>query len=232
VSIGFSVFFLLVWVIFFRLPLNYSALPIAGTVVDADSGEPLENAVVIAVWELERGFGLEGTIPSGYMNVTEVVTDRGGKYFIEGWGPSRRPGGAYLGHYAPRLIIFKDGYNYFARGNYYDSIFKDNRRNNEHRSSWDGETIKLKTFDGDTGKYLATLSSVSSHLHTVLNSNFGAGQCDWLNIPKIILAIEIGHQKVIETGILTSLIVPLNVLVKRKECNIYSREVFIMEHMI
>ena len=90
---GIGFFLLLVWVLFFRLPFNYSALPIAGKVVDADTGEPLEGAIVIAVWQLERGFGLEGTIPSSFMNVSEVVTDEDGNYFIEGWGPLRRPEG-------------------------------------------------------------------------------------------------------------------------------------------
>ncbi|MGK0296757.1 MAG: hypothetical protein ACI9XC_000350 [Gammaproteobacteria bacterium] len=232
IGIGIGVFLLLVWVIFFRLPISYSALPISGKVVDADTGEPLENAIVIAVWELEQGFGLEGTIPSGYMNVTEVVTDKEGKYFIEGWGPLRRPSGGYLGHYAPRLIVFKDGYKHFFYGNLYDSIFKDNRRESLHRSSWDREIIKINKLSGDMEVYYATLSSVSSSLHTLLNLNFGAKKCDWLKIPKIMVAIEIGNEKIINSEILKNILVPLDVLIKRKECNIGSKKGFIMEHKI
>ncbi len=227
-----SIVMLLAWLMFFRLPSTYSAMPISGQVADADSGEPLENAIVIAVWELERGFGLEGTIPSGFMQVTEVLTDAEGKYFIDGWGPRSRPGGMYMGHNAPRLVIFKDGYNVFARGNLYDSIFKDNRRETIHQSSWGGETIKLKKLDGDMENYYSNLSSISSSLHTLLDSNFGADPCDWLKIPQITVALEIGNQKVINSGILKSILIPIDVLIKRKECNVNSKDAFIKEHML
>jgi hypothetical protein len=138
----------------------------------------------------------------------------------------------YMGHNAPRLVIFKDGYNVFARGNLYDSIFKDNRRETIHQSSWGGETIKLKKLDGDMENYYSNLSSISSSLHTLLDSNFGADPCDWLKIPQITVALEIGNQKVINSGILKSILIPIDVLIKRKECNVNSKDAFIKEHML
>ena len=77
----------LIWVIFFRLPYAYSAAPITGRVVDAQSGHPLTGAVVMAIWELRKGFGMEGSITSGTLQVMEVLTDEGGRFELPAWGP-------------------------------------------------------------------------------------------------------------------------------------------------
>jgi hypothetical protein len=231
-AIGVGCMVLLIWVFFFRLPSSYSALPISGQVVDADTGVPLENVIVIAVWELERGFGLEGTIPSGFMMVTEVVTDEKGNYFIQGWGPLPRPRGTYLGKNAPRLIFFKEGYNFIGHANYIYRHRYDNRRKSLQNSEWDGETINLKDFEGELESYIQVLSGVSSSLNVVLEPIFGAKSCDWMKIPKTITVFEKYYIKIVDAEIRTSLIVPMDVLLKRSECNVNNKEEFMMEHSL
>ena len=189
---------LLIWLMFFRLPSTYTTVSLAGRVVDAESGAPLENAIVIVIWELERGFGLEGTILSGYMHIEEVLTDEEGNYHIDGWGPRQRTSGTYLGHNAPKLIVFKEDYDFFARGNLYDSIFKDNRRESVHHSSWDGETIKLIKFEGNLEAYYIVLRRASWSLDVIFDSIFGAQPCDWKKIPMMVKLFDQYYKELVE----------------------------------
>ncbi len=185
-AIGYAVFGLFIWFIFYYPPFYYSALPISGKLVDEESGEPLEGAIVIAIWQLEKGFGLEGTIPSRFMKVSEVLTDQEGNYFIQGWGPLRRPGGTYLGNFSPLLIYFKDGYIGMGRSNYADRFNYDDRMDRVQNSQWDGETIKLKKFIGELEDYYNVLWGTSMSLEVLFNPIFGAQPCDWKNIPLMI----------------------------------------------
>lgn len=216
--IGYGIFILLIWVLFFRLPFNYSARSISGKVVDVDTGKPLEGTVVIAIWQLERGFGLEGDIPSGFMQVSEVVTDAEGNYFIEGWGPLRRPRGTYLGKLAPLLIYFRDGYINSGHVNYMNRVNYDNRRNSMQHSQWDGETIRLKEFAGNLEEYRNVLQAVSSSLDAVFNPMFGAKKCDWLRIPIMVSIFNQYGQRFIENNISSGLIPDLTDLNSENEC--------------
>lgn len=88
-------------------PLFYRAELIEGRVLDAETRQPIEDAVVIAQWIL-------ATPPEGHHNnywiVIEAVTDAEGRYKIPGWGPKWRPRFRWLDHYDPRLVVFKPGY--------------------------------------------------------------------------------------------------------------------------
>jgi hypothetical protein len=176
----------LIWVIFFRLPYAYSAAPIAGRVVDAQSGRAIPGAVVMAIWELRKGFGMETSITAGSLKVMEVLTDGEGRYKLPAWGPLRRPMGTYLGPDAPRLIVFKEDYVSFSRANDYDGTGDDRRRNEIQNSSWDGETIRLTAFNGSLEQYYGILLKVYLDLSAVFDPTFGAGPCDWTNIPEMV----------------------------------------------
>ena len=182
-AIGYAIFGFLVWFIFFYPPFYYSALPISGKVVDEETGEPIEDVIVIAIWQLEKGVGLEGTIPARFMKVVEVLTDEEGNYFIEGWGPLRRPGGTYLGNFSPRLFFFKDRYVYTTRGNYLGRVNYDDRMDRIQHSQWDGKIIKIRKFDGELDDYYDVLLSASMRFEVLLNPIFGAKSCDWKQIP-------------------------------------------------
>ena len=198
---------LAVWIIFFRFPLTYSAKPIAGQVVDADTGQPLEGAIVIAIWELYTGFNYENDILAGQLHVAEVLTDKAGYYHIEGWGPEWRPSKKYLSHNAPLLVVFKEGYDFFARGNSYESIFKDTRYKWIQESSWNRETIKLKKFEGNLEEYGDRLWRLSSNFNSLLKFYFGAERCAWKKIPHMILVFDKYDEKLQKEKI-SSVLVP------------------------
>ena len=135
-------------------PPLYWAESISGRVVDADSGEPIEGAVVVADWLLySGGMGHGGVRDSLFAE--EALTNGNGEFRFGKWGPKRRPAYQYLG-YAPFLVVFKAGYRHQAMSNQASS-------NGFVRSSaWSGQDIRLTKFDGDAEQRLNSLDLILS----------------------------------------------------------------------
>ncbi|RMG02440.1 MAG: hypothetical protein D6726_07520, partial [Nitrospirae bacterium] len=81
---------------------------IRGYVLEAQTGEPIEGAVVVAAWALTQvpgeGFG-------GYARIIETVTDKDGKFVIPSWW-SFKPWKLCSVMYGngAKIIIYKPGY--------------------------------------------------------------------------------------------------------------------------
>ena len=101
----------------------------AVTVVDAETGEPIEGAVAIAIWRKhsirERAWWEGGTMV--VVKIEEAVSDRDGNIYIDGfWG-------WYIAkNRYPRLTIYKFGYvcwdqNNIFRGGVRTDFDKDHR---------------------------------------------------------------------------------------------------------
>lgn len=90
-------------------PAEYSAKEIQGRIVDVNTGEPIEGAVVVAQWIL-RDIMRGRKDVSDRLNVLEAVTDKDGRFYIAGWGPKERPPLTYLENRDPEIWIFKLGY--------------------------------------------------------------------------------------------------------------------------
>lgn len=72
---------------------------ITGTVVDAETGQPIEGAVVLVQWTVTKGLGL--TYHERY-KVIEVITDKEGKFTVSGvYNPLVD---------LPEVVIYKKGY--------------------------------------------------------------------------------------------------------------------------
>ncbi len=72
---------------------------ITGTVIDAETGEPIEGAVVFVEWTVTKGLGL--TYHEVY-KIIEVATDKNGRFTISGtYNPLVDP---------PDILIYKAGY--------------------------------------------------------------------------------------------------------------------------
>jgi hypothetical protein len=79
--------------------------PFDGKIVDAATGEPIADAIVVGVWSYDAGSGVYG--PSGSDEV-EVTTDAAGRYRI-GSAPFKNHGpDSRLVHF--RLVVYKRGY--------------------------------------------------------------------------------------------------------------------------
>ena len=119
----------------------YSTDSIEAWVVDADTGKPIEGAVVTANWQLVS-FGLDsGGRKLRQLAVTETRTDKNGRFFVPG---IIRPNITFdeLGEEDPQILIFKSGYQYFRVVNNYPT---GRESPGAHRTSWArGKTIKLE----------------------------------------------------------------------------------------
>jgi len=107
-----SILFLVIMLLYFMIP-RVHAKTFQGKVIDADTKEPIEGAVVVAVWKTER------TTPtathSDLKDIKECLTDRNGEWSIP--GPKGRanellPGLSLFIPYTkePQFIVFKPGY--------------------------------------------------------------------------------------------------------------------------
>jgi len=215
------------------LPSHYRAEQIEGRVIDAQTKAPLKDAIVIALWELKKPYSIEGDTIAGHMQVTEVLTDKEGHYVIPGWGPKERLGKTtYLGKNDPLIVVFKEEYDYLTLKNKhgYRPENQDKRYEEAHRSSWDGETVELKRFEGDLEAYIDRLSRVRINLESLLHPVFGAGYCDWMKVPKMMIVFDDYRVELKEAGKNTILIPRLDVLIKDGKCGVESKEEFKLEH--
>ena len=155
-------------------PLTYSAKPVQGILVDAQTGEPLMGVIVVAQWIMHE----PGKGSWRRLHVFETTTDSRGNYLIPGWGPKRNAWYPWtrLRDRDPEISFFKRGYSPFTIQNRWD-------RNESMRfSEWDEKTIKLQKFTG-------TLEEWARELGFLQTSLAWGDVMDWRNVPKMTLAI-------------------------------------------
>lgn len=178
---------------------TYSVPSIEGKVVDAETKQPIEGAVVVIRRAL-RG-GLEGGTVGYYKN-QETVTDINGRYVIPALGKIKIDD--VFQTYAPEIIVFKAGYKVielnnvcyvYAREKNYPKLCEG--RSDPHRASevkyvqdsiWDKETIALERFNGTNEEWRRIIYEVEYEL-TVVDR---PGKCGWrgFDIPKLLRAIN------------------------------------------
>lgn len=160
-------------------PLMYSAEPIEASIVDAQTEQPLEGAVVVAHWVLEGGIHVDRV---GELMILETVTDKKGRFRFPAWGPIRHWGRSRLTYMDPEIIIFKSGYEYRLLANETTKEAIGGKAFPVRRSQWNGKTIELKRFKGTREEYARHLGSLS------LGWAYNGDECEWKKIPRMILA--------------------------------------------
>jgi hypothetical protein len=173
---------------------TYSAKPITATVVDAETGEPLEGVNVVAHWVMNDPAWRR----AGDLELMEAVTNKEGKFHIPGWGPkgipSDLPRGTRLGNDDPGLILFKSGYKVDGLSN----MLQPNRLRPENDipvrySDWDGKVIRLEKFKGDLQFYGPP-------------GTFGAGiECPWKKVPRFFVALMQERARLDRLGVRSAL---------------------------
>jgi hypothetical protein len=135
-------------------PPIYFAKATHGTIIDAETKQPIAGAVIIANWDLYDELWGGGSHGVQSMQITEVVTDTEGKYVVPGWGPRRRPLFTHLDDRDPALTAFKSGY--VPRG-----WLNTRDRNSWVRvSDWTGRPLELTPFRGTPHERQSQLRSL------------------------------------------------------------------------
>lgn len=182
------------------VPLWYTAEPIQGNVVDAETGQPLEGVIITANWQLDGG--LEGNIPVGQMMVMETVTDKNGRYYFPGWGPKRRPLDGKIRARGPRLLLFKSGYAFMGQENNLTEKSLRGELDNPLRSDWSGKTIKMEKFKGTQNEYKELFEDFNRTLEHIAIDE--PTDCHWKNLQKTIRAINQERNRLVKLGVNSS----------------------------
>jgi hypothetical protein len=99
---------------FAQVALPYGSMGLRGQVVDAESGRPVQGAVVVATWAW-LDYEMPGYYRSGgyrqasnSLHVGEGVSDGGGNFRVPAWALTKS--GGRLDENQPRIFAFKAGY--------------------------------------------------------------------------------------------------------------------------
>jgi hypothetical protein len=180
------------------LPISYSADSITATVVDAETGAPLEGVIVVAHWQLTHGT-VGGTTPTDQLMVMEAVTGKEGVFHFPAWGPKTVWNGDMLINQDPELLLFKPGYEYRSLRNT-NTYQMDQLTRNQRTSEWNKRTIALRPFRGGGQEYAEHLRDFSSlRLYEIYQ-----GSCNWKLTPRMLLALRIQDQQLRSQAIRTS----------------------------
>lgn len=177
-------------------PVTYSAESIEAWVVDAETKQPIEGAVVVADWVLEGGIHVDRV---GDLKILETTTDKDGRFFFPAWGPIRHWGMSRLTYMDPELIIFKSGYEYRRLANPTTKEAISGKAYPVRRSQWNGKTIELKPFKGAIHAYEDLFESLNRALERVALHQ--PKECGWKKIPNAIRAMNRERKRLIEKGI-------------------------------
>jgi hypothetical protein len=158
----------------------YTADPIEAWVVDAETGKPIEGAIVTANWQLLAGSLDTGGRKLRQLEVMETVTDRNGRFFFPGF-TRLNISLDELGDEDPQILIFKSGYAYYRASNSYP-LGKTSP--GAHRTaSVNRQKLRMQRADANANKYAFDLGFLTTGLMSIVNSG------DANSVPKMIHAL-------------------------------------------
>ncbi len=157
----------------------YAPKAITGKLVDAETGEPLAGANIVAVWILGRTFFSDAKV----LKILETVSDQDGNYAFPAWGPIALPLLGDFGQgYDPRVVYFKHGYWPQTVSNGVTE-HPDLREPPLGGFKYNDKTIKLKKWDGERKElYFGSVSDASDVYSSGSNDN-------WKKHPRLSLTL-------------------------------------------
>ena len=160
----------------------YIAAPISANVVDAETNQPIEGAVVVAMWHLVAG-SLDGERDRGYLAVKETLTDKQGRFHFGGFVKAN-PMMYELRNRDPQILIFKSGYQWAGHVSVYPKANTDTP-GIFRRSTADGLTFRLKRIQAQaSGTELGLYWGLNVQLTDLIR------ECRWRKIPQLILHMD------------------------------------------
>lgn len=178
---------------FVGCPLFYMSGDVDGRIVDKATGEPIANAHIVGIWQLEGGLFEHAYL--GPLHFEETVTDSEGLYHLEGFSirfVASNISLARLQHNDPVVYVFSENYEPTGRSGWqyapagYGGIYR--------MSPLNGKDIALQKMPGMTElearSWYFSVSSMKSDLR----------RCDLIEIPNTVDFIIKMYMKFGEAG--------------------------------
>jgi len=142
----------------------YTAEPIEAWVVDAETGAPIEGAVVTANWQLVAPSLDTGGRKLRQLEVMETRTDKNGRFYFPGFTKINFTLDE-LRDEDPQILIFKSGYRYGRESSRYgaDASYLKTRR----KSNIAGDQVRLVKRDKDPKLYAFNIGFLTTYLLTL-----------------------------------------------------------------
>jgi hypothetical protein len=170
--------------------LVYSSKELHGQVVETETGQSVEGAVVVASWLLSPTiWGHEQYHKR--LHIVETVTDAEGRFVIPAWGPKLLPPLTALDETNPRLAVFKSEYRPKFLSN------KNKQTTTTLDADWNGQVVQLARFQSTTeeeARYIEAFYDELSRGHDDLLR-------DWKNYPRATLAVYRESQRLRSRGL-------------------------------
>ena len=174
---------------------SYSAESIEAWVVDEQTGQPLEDVVVVADWLLMRGT-LGGRSLQGPFMILESVSDAKGRFYIPAWGPQANRTLGFMDHEDPELWFFRSGYRMTRLTNNYNVDYR--TKPSKRRSDWNGKLIRLKRFEGGEEDYAKHIATTGESLIERLSRT---EECAITRIPQLAAALDRENTRLMRSGL-------------------------------
>ena len=163
-----------------------------GKVVDAETKEPIKNAVVVAIWQLEGGwFHAEYT---GNIALLETTTDEQGNFVLDSWGPRFGMSG-WLDDETPELIAYKKGYLFgWISAWLEEGVFMPMTPLNVPPKFYKSDfiTMEMKKYEGSANQYSGKLDNIDEFIN-----GYSGNRCDWKKVPMFTTKmLEIGAMSI------------------------------------
>jgi hypothetical protein len=179
----------------------YSGAPMTASVVDETTGQPIEGANIVAIWELIGARPNSG----GTFHIAEAVTDAAGKFALSGWPPKalaeRHDATVRMMAESPTLHIFKSGYGYRNLQNGSTPDYLGTRPfykgDSVRVSDYDGKVIKLKKYTGDMKEYYIEVNNLVSYI-----TSGGDVACPYAKAPKAYRTVRLEAERLKAGGYL------------------------------
>lgn len=183
--------------------VTYQFAPIEAWVVDAETGKPIEGAVVTANWELVKG-SFDGPRYYGQLEVKETVTDANGRFAFDGFSKEDSSGAELRGS-DPQILIFKAGHKFERFTNdYHDGGAGMTRM--YRTAAVNGKTVRLarlRTSDDEIGPH-GSLHGRLEFVTKIMPGKSETAKCYWQNIPRMIRETRIHELQTKRNGVLRS----------------------------
>jgi hypothetical protein len=175
-------------------PVTHAARPITARVVDAQTGEPIGEASVAAIFWIDVGL-IESK--EWIFAAQETTTATDGTFHLPGFGPKLRwPPWGHLSGEAPLMVVFKPGYKIWKHENQFASMEGPGLAGWVIRSQANGYVFQLEPVGADL-----QAEDAEKQAQCFLIRELMRGGCGWKRVPQLVASLMARDRLQATTGV-------------------------------